>query len=115
MGYSDCCGGAKGNTFMLVRYIYRVLVYLNFKLQGLVVEVKEVAVFVFHRQRYAIHIIVTTTCFTQNMLLCCLVVNLFNGLTANIESCQDCRRLSIEQILPFVNQVAVHEVGAGCR
>ena len=83
------------------------------KLQGLVVEVKEVAVFVFHRQRYAIHTIVATIRFTQNMLLCCLVVNLFKGLAANIESRQDCRRLSIEQVLPFVHQVAVHEVGAG--
>ena len=92
-----------------------VLVYLNLKLQGLIVEVKEVAVFVFHRQRYAIHILVAAVRLTQNMLLCYLVVNLFKGLAANIESCQDCRRLSIEQVLPFVNQVAVHEVGAGCR
>ena len=93
--------------------IYRVLVYLNLKLQGLVVEVKEVAVFVFHRQRYTIHSVVAAVRFTQNMLLCCLVVNLFKGLSANIESRQDCRRLSIEQVLSFVNQVAVHEVGAG--
>ena len=77
----------------------------------MVVEVKEVAVFVFHRQRYAIHIIVATIRVTQNMLLRCLVANLFKGLSANIESCQDCRRLSIEQVLPFVNQVAVNEVG----
>ena len=91
--------------------IYRVLVYFNFKLQWLVVEVKEVAVFVLHRQRYAIHIIVATLRFTQNMWLWCLLVNLFKGLSANIESCQDCRRLSIEQVLPFVNQVAVHKVG----
>ena len=91
--------------------IYRVLVYLNFKLQGLVVEVKEVAVFVLHRQRYTIHIIIATIRVTQNMLLRCLVVHSFKGLATNIESRQDCRRLSIEQVLPFVNQVAVHEVG----
>ena len=62
------------------------VVYLNFKLQGLVVEVKEVAVFVFHRQRYAINIIVAAVRFPQNMWLWCLVVNLFKGLTTNIES-----------------------------
>ena len=37
--------------------IHMVLVYLNFKLQGLVAEVKEVAVFVLHRQRYAIYML----------------------------------------------------------
>ena len=91
--------------------IYRGLSYFNFKLQGLVVEVKEVAVFVLHRQRYAIHIIVAAVRVAQNMLLRCLVVNLFKGLATNIESCQDCRRLPIEHVLPFVNQVAVNEVG----
>ena len=58
-------------------------------------------------------IIVAAIHVTQNMLLRCLVVNLFKGLATNIESCQDCQRLSIEQVLPFVNQVAVNEVGAG--
>ena len=94
--------------------IYRGLVYLNFKLQGLVVEVKEVSVFVLHRQCYAINIIVAALRVAQNMLLRCLVVNLFKGLSTNIESCQDSRRFPIEQVLPFVNQVAVNEVGAGC-
>ena len=89
------------------------LVYLNFKLQRVVVEVKEVAVFVFHRQCYAIHIIVAAVSVTQNMWLWCLVVNLFKGLTSNIEFRQDCRRFAIEQVLSFVNQVAVHKVGAG--
>ena len=89
------------------------LVYLNFKLQGHAIEVKEVAVFVLHRQRYAIHIIVTTVCIAQNMWLWCLVVNLFKGLTANIESRQDSGRFSVEQVLLSVNQVAVHEVCAG--
>ena len=77
----------------------------------MVVEVKEVAVFVLHGQRYAINSIVATFRVTQNMLLRCLVVNLFKGFATNIESCQDCRRLSIEQVLPSVNQIAVHEVG----
>ena len=90
-----------------------VLVYLNLKLQGLVVEVEEVAVFVFHRQRYAIHIVVLAFRCTPNLLLWRLVVNLFKGLAPNIESRQDSRRFAIEQVLPFVNQVAVHEVGAG--
>ena len=90
-----------------------VLVYLNFKLQGEVFEVKQVAVFVLHRQGDAIDIIVTARCVPQNMGLWCLVVNLFKGLTANIESSQDSRRLSIEQVLIFVNQVAVNKVGAG--
>ena len=93
--------------------IYMFLVYLNFKLRGLVVEVKEVAVFVFHRQCYAIHIIVATIGFPQHLWLRCLVVNLFKGLASIIESRQDCRRLSIEQVVSFVNQVAVHKVGAG--
>ena len=95
--------------------IHRVLVYLKFKFQGLVVEVKQVAFFIFHRQGDTIHIIVATVCIAQNMWLWCLVVNLFKGLTANIESRQDCRRFSVEQVLPFVNQVTVHEVGAGAQ
>ena len=90
-----------------------VLVYFNLKLQGLVVEVKEVSVFVLHRQSYAIHIIVATIRFTQNILLWCLVVNLFKWLSANVDSRQDCRRLSIDQVLFFVNQVGVHKVSAG--
>ena len=80
----------------------------------MVVEVKEVAFFIFHRQGDAINIIVATVCVTQNMWLWCLVINLLKGLTANIESCQDRRRLPIEKVLSFVNQVAVHKVGAGC-
>ena len=102
------------NTFKLMSVsIHRVLVYLNFKLQGVVVEVKQVAFFIFHRQGDTIHIVVTAICFTQNMWLWRLVVNLFKGFTSNIESSQDCRRFSIEKVLSFVNQVAVHEVGAG--
>ena len=81
--------------------IHRGLVYLNFKLQGLVVEVKQVAFFIFHRQGDTIHIIVTTVCIAQNMWLWCLVVNLFKGLTANIKSRQDRRRLSVEQVFAF--------------
>ena len=54
----------------------------------MVIEVKEIAVFV--------------------LLLRCLVVNSFKRLSANIESRQDSRRLSIEQVLPFVNQIAVN-------
>ena len=73
------------NTFKLMSVsIHRVLVYLKFKLQGVVVEVKQVAVFIFHRQGDAIHIIVTAVCVTQNMWLWRLVVNLFKGLAANI-------------------------------
>ena len=79
------------NTFELMLVsIHRGLVYLNFKFQGLVVEVKQVAFFIFHRQGDTIHIIVTTVCIAQNMWLWCLVVNLFKGLTANIESRQAC-------------------------
>ena len=89
------------------------LVYLNFKLQGHAIEVKEVAVFVLHRQRDAIHIIVTARCVPKNMWLWCLVVHLFKGFALYIESCQQCRRFPIEQVLSFVNQVTVHEVGAG--
>ena len=95
--------------------IHRGLVYLKFKLQWLPIEVKQVAVFVFHRQGDAIHIIVAAFCVAQNMWLWCLVVNLFKGLSANIESRQDCRRLSIEQVLLLINQVAVYEVGAGVK
>ena len=77
----------------------------------MVVEVKEVAFFIFHRQCYTIHIIVATVCIAQNMWLWCLVVNLFKSLATNIESRQDSRRLSIEQVLLLINQVAVYEVG----
>ena len=102
------------NTFELMLVsIHRDLVYLKFKLEWHAVEVKQVAFFIFHRQGDTIHIIVAAVCIAQNMWLWCLVVNLFKGFALNIESCQDCRRLSVEQVLPFVNQVAVHEVGAG--
>ena len=72
-------GAEGGNTFvkLMLVSIYRGLDY---------VEVKEVAVFVLHRQRYAIHIIVAALRITQNMWLRCLVVNLFKGLSTNIES-----------------------------
>ena len=89
------------------------LVYLNFKLQGHAVEVKEVVVFVLHRQRNAIHVIVAAISVTKNIWLWCLVVNLFKGFASYIKSCQDRRRFLIEQVLLFVNQVTVHEVGAG--
>ena len=62
------------------------LVYLNFKLQGVVIEVKQVSVFIFHRQGDAINIIVAAVRFTQNMWLWCLLVNLFKSLAPNIES-----------------------------
>ena len=64
--------------------IHRGLVYLKFKLQGVVIEVKQVAVFIFHRQGDAIQIIVAAVCIAQNMWLCCLVVNLFKWFTSNI-------------------------------
>ena len=75
--------------FMLVS-IHRGLVYLKFKLQGVVFEVKQVAVFIFHRQGDAINIIVAAVCVAQNMWLWRLVVNLFKGFASNIESRQDC-------------------------
>ena len=73
------------NTFKLMLVsIHRGLVYLNFKFQGVVVEVKQVAFFIFHRQGDTIHIIVAAFCIAQNMWLWCLVVNFFKGLTSNI-------------------------------
>ena len=51
--------------------IHRGLVYLKFKLQWVVVEVKQVAFFIFHRQCYSIHIIVAAVRFTKNMWLWC--------------------------------------------
>ena len=73
------------NTFKLMLVsIHRVLVYLNFKFQGVVVEAKQVAFFIFHRQGDTIHIIVAAVCIAQNMWLWCLVVNLFKWFTSNI-------------------------------
>ena len=81
----SAAGNTEMNTFKLMLVsIHRVLVYLNFKFQGLVVEVKQVAFFIFHRQGDTIHIIVAAVCITQNMWLWCLVVNLFKWFTSNI-------------------------------
>ena len=88
-----------------------VLVYLNFKLQGVVFEVKEVVIFILHRECDAIHIVIAAGRVVEHVRLWCLVQNLFKGLTSNIESSQNCRRFPVEQVLFLVHQVAVHEVG----
>ena len=81
----SAAGNTEMNTFKLMLVsIHRGLVYLNFKFQGVVVEVKQVAFFIFHRQGDTIHIIVAAFCIAQNMWLWCLVVNFFKGLTSNI-------------------------------
>ena len=90
--------------------IHRFSVYLNFKLQGHAIEVKQVALFVLHGNGYAIHVVVAAFRFTQNLRLCCLVGDFGVWLAFDIQLCKQSRWLAVEQVLPFVNQVAVNEV-----
>ena len=90
--------------------IHRGLVYLKFKLEWHAVEVKQVAFFVLHGNGYAIHIVVAAVCVAQNMWLWCLVCDFGVWLAFDIQLCKQSRRLAVEQVLPFVNQVTVNEV-----